>query len=199
MIKKIYCINLAERKEKMTTVLSQWNDFKIQRINAVDTRPNGVLGCYQSHLLTYQTHLKTLKNNNQHLLVIEDDAVPCPDFKTRLNVILKQLPSDWNICLLGCWPMQSHQTIQVTENLHKAKSGILGGHCYLVNANFIKEIIKVYQNSSQHNGDYLIKVLQSAYNVYVAIPALSYQQNNFSDTSFTATDCTGTKQFYKHN
>jgi GR25 family glycosyltransferase involved in LPS biosynthesis len=193
---KIYCINLFDRKEKMAAFeINHKNILPIVRIEAVDCRPhNGPLGCFKSHLKV----LTDYDHGKEHVLIMEDDAYPCDDFKERMECFYKELPNDWQIFMLGYWPMPGYKMNKVTDHIHKATDRVLATHCYLVNNNFIETLIGVYDKVLLKNLDRMFNILQDRYNVYTAMPSLSYQDGNYSDTSSTVTDYTGTKTFFKN-
>lgn len=189
-----HCINLADRASKWERAQLLWGKIlDLVHVTAVDTRPNGIEGCYRSHLKV----LEQADRWQSPLLIIEDDAIPCEDFVNRLALFLKQLPTDWDIFMLGHWPMPGHVLKPVTENIRQAKGRVLATHCYLVNPAFRWKMIEVFKNSSQKNLDWIWNILQDRYKVYAAIPSLSYQADGYSDTGNSATNYAGTRMYFK--
>jgi GR25 family glycosyltransferase involved in LPS biosynthesis len=195
---RVYCINLKDRVGKMESYIFNWNNIlPIIRVDAVDGRVinNGALGCFNSHLKV----LNEYDHKNEHVLITEDDAVPCDDFMDRLNNTLKDLPKDWNILMLGYWPMPGNSYSKISDNLFKAHNKVLATHCYLVNNSFLPMLKDVFDIIHNKHMDRLFNALEDTFNVYMAYPSLSYQGGSFSDTSNTGTDYEGTKVFYKQN
>jgi len=59
----------------------------------------GMIGCFMSHLRIWQ---RTVEEGLPAVVVLEDDVVVLhSDFNRRLQVLLDELPDDWDVCLLG--------------------------------------------------------------------------------------------------
>jgi len=59
----------------------------------------GMIGCFMSHLRIWK---KVVDEGLPAVVVLEDDVVVLhSDFNRRLQVLLDELPEDWDICLLG--------------------------------------------------------------------------------------------------
>lgn len=58
----------------------------------------GMIGCFMSHLRIWQ---KVADQGIPAVVVLEDDVVLFPDFDSRLQTLQKELPADWDVCLLG--------------------------------------------------------------------------------------------------
>ncbi len=196
---KAFCVNLKDREGKWLKSAELWEPLvNIERVEAIDTRPNGSLGCYLSHLKVLEDYMMVNSTSDTPLLVIEDDAIPCDDFNERLKLFLPQLPLDWNIFMLGHWPMPKHSMRKISENIWRAEFGVLATHCYLVNPNFIPKMIEVFKASSQKNLDRIFNILQDRYKTYIAIPSFSYQEGGWSDTGNSSTNYSGTKTYFKN-
>ena len=92
-------INLKERTDRWEKIMNNFKDFKIFRIDAIKTNP-GKIGCFQSH----QKAIKLAKElNMDKIFVLEDDCIPCKDFKERFTIIKKYLETqnNWDLYLGG--------------------------------------------------------------------------------------------------
>lgn len=58
----------------------------------------GEIACSLSHRMLYQT---MLDQQWEKVLVLEDDAVPVPEQLAKLDIILRELPADWDLVYLG--------------------------------------------------------------------------------------------------
>lgn len=59
----------------------------------------GGVGCYLSHMMIY----KHLKNSDKyHALIFEDDVIFGPNIQYQIQDLLREIPADWDIVLLGC-------------------------------------------------------------------------------------------------
>lgn len=191
-------INLTKRPERNEFFLKNWQQFgNCVRIDAIDTSQSGsgTLGCYLSHKKAFETMASAPpRHQNQKTSSIfhfpfsifcEDDAVPCTDFTTRLQKVIQQLPQNWDVLMLGCSVTEKSKYIQISELIAKAETRVLAGHCYIVNPNFYKTFNYLHNLPEKpfNNFDVMLNYLQQNHNVYIAVPAMSYQYNSFSDNS----------------
>jgi len=58
----------------------------------------GMIGCFMSHLRIWK---KVESEKLPAVVVLEDDVVLYPNFSERLQTLIKELPDDWDVCLLG--------------------------------------------------------------------------------------------------
>ena len=72
---------------KHTTALCGW------------TCTRSTLGCAMSHRSVWREVMRT----ERAALVLEDDAVLCPDFKGRVKEALAACPPDYDVLVLGCF------------------------------------------------------------------------------------------------
>jgi glycosyl transferase, family 25 len=85
-------------------------DALIDRACAIDAAPKSHLaltrpaaGCFLSHLQLWK---KFLQSGDDHLVVLEDDAAPAPSYSPeRARAVMRSLPTDADLVLLGCWIM----------------------------------------------------------------------------------------------
>lgn len=109
---EIYCVNLGRRpgrwKEFQSGVPKDWPFAEIKRFNAIDGRlcpspawwnqGNGAWGCYQSHLSIIQS---CLNRGVDSVLLLEDDAFFCENFKEKVTKFLQAVPNNWGMIYLG--------------------------------------------------------------------------------------------------
>lgn len=122
----IYVLTLddaADRQENITKVLNglNWSFFKATDKNNLDeskfdseniyddvkhkntkrtTRSMkvGEVACALSHVRMYQ-HM--LDNNFNHVLILEDDVLPEYDSLAEFDNVIRQLPKDWEVLMMG--------------------------------------------------------------------------------------------------
>lgn len=59
----------------------------------------GMIGCFMSHLRIWR---RVVEEGHPAVVALEDDVVVLhSDFNSRLQTLLKELPDDWDVCLLG--------------------------------------------------------------------------------------------------
>lgn len=72
-------------------------DFK------ADFNYNSTIGCALSHITLYNILYQKYKNNTsqEYFIIVEDDAIFVKDFNSKLNILLNELPPDWDFVYLG--------------------------------------------------------------------------------------------------
>jgi len=91
---KAYVINLAERTDRWETFKKNWKDtgLEFERVDAIKME-----NVYHAVFLKHRQLLEEAKNRgDKHLLVMEDDAVPCDDFSKRFKHICQLLDNNEN-------------------------------------------------------------------------------------------------------
>lgn len=91
-------INLDDYEKHLT--YNKDSFFKINMKNHFTNNPKmiGHFGVYLSQLELMKEFLKTGKD---YLIILEDDAVLCENFKQKLEERVELVPNDWEIILLG--------------------------------------------------------------------------------------------------
>lgn len=101
-------LNLDRRPDRRLAFLRQLRVIGIspERIPAPDAlscqdernwRNTGSRACSIGHRLAWR---HAWRSKHENALVLEDDAILSPNFKTRLETLV--LPEDWSVCYLGC-------------------------------------------------------------------------------------------------
>jgi GR25 family glycosyltransferase involved in LPS biosynthesis len=95
----------------------------------------GAVGCYLSHIHTWQS---LLKSDKHVALILEDDALLYPHMIQYLTQEVKTVPDDWDILLLGyeCLRCQKDETLGPVHRVYK----FFGLHGYMINQKAIKKI-----------------------------------------------------------
>ena len=107
-INKIYVINLKHNKNKWKEIQKAFKNtpLKLNRFDAIYGKnltdeeikkvttnfcyyfcSPGMIGCWLSHYKIWQ---QIIKNNEDNVLILEDDAYPTENFNKRLKEILKR-------------------------------------------------------------------------------------------------------------
>ena len=109
---RCYVVNLDRREDRYQAFLSRlpadWPLAPVERFAAIDGRKcplpawwrggKGAWGCYRSHLGLIE---RCLNEGVESVLLMEDDAVFCDDFSSRVGEFLAAVPSDWGMIYLG--------------------------------------------------------------------------------------------------
>lgn len=94
---KAYVINLKERTDRWETFQKNWKDtgLEFERVDAFKMD-----NVYHAVFLKHRQLLQQAQNRGDtHLLIMEDDAVPCADFVKRFKHIRDYLDTrdDWDV------------------------------------------------------------------------------------------------------
>jgi GR25 family glycosyltransferase involved in LPS biosynthesis len=181
-IDKTYVINLSRRKDRWELVqkrlqaisvglnserLNAWDSdnftvFKNQRLNP----KNGA--CFMSHLIAISA-----ANIAQLDIVgiMEDDVIFRHDFNEQYELFIQNLPSDWDIILLGA--IHFEQPTKVNDHVLRCKNSI-GSWSYIVKKTAFKRFIEIRLNCDNKN-DIFTASLQKEMNVYCPEASLTAQ------------------------
>jgi GR25 family glycosyltransferase involved in LPS biosynthesis len=159
-IKNVYYINLAHRTDKKQHIENELNKIGIyaQRFDAynfmsqstvktmwdfdISTKLNkSQYGCTMSHFSLLE---KARDNHLDYLWILEDDCCFESNFREQLHPILKELLAMkyWHMFFFYCvWPPRIKLTNSISQIYH---AWIL--HSYIVNGQYVDEIIKRIQD-----------------------------------------------------
>jgi len=110
--RKVFCVNLGRRKDRWQRFKAglpgDWPFAPVARVSAVDgkrvpvpdwwTAGPGAWGCYRTHLRIIEN---CINGGVESVLILEDDALFCPDFTRRVKDFLRRVPKDWGMLYLG--------------------------------------------------------------------------------------------------
>ena len=190
----IYCINLNRREDRWEQFKTLWDplDLKIEKFSAVDAHnisfeegsyrnddefhSKSSLACALSHIQVLE---RAIYSGHKEILVLEDDAHPCQQFKERFDVCYNQLPEDYNFCYLG--GSNKYPPVRITENVGRAvhtKSTV----AYLIKTEFAKPLVQtIKDNLLKHAVDEIYKELQEHLVLHIFTPRLIHQFESYSD------------------
>ena len=109
---RCYAVNLDRRPDRYELFTKQvpadWPFAAIERFAAIDGKRvphpawwrcgGGAWGCFQSHLQLIE---RCLNEGVSSVLLLEDDALFCPDFTAKAAEFLAHVPDDWGMIYLG--------------------------------------------------------------------------------------------------
>ncbi|TAD78972.1 MAG: hypothetical protein EA001_05625 [Oscillatoriales cyanobacterium] len=206
---QIYCINLDRRPDRWEHCQQEFSKHGIEqvtRFSAVDAKQiqlpfdamyNAELSCTLSHLKVLEQAIATAA---ERVLILEDDVV----FHDRLGEFFdhywRQLPLDWDVCLMGGNHIEPPQPI--TANLLKTRR-TYALHAYSVHQKSLvsvqqylaHQVQKILQHSEKSTfsaaPDFLIADLQPSFNFYSFSPPLAWQLEGYSDlqSAIVSYDC----------
>jgi len=200
-INKIFYINLdkrEDRKEEIESTLKNYDLFNIsERITAIETPGQGILGCTMSHL----NAIKVAKERNyENVLILEDDfqfTISKEEFENQLQIFFdSKIPFD--VCMIS-YNIQQSQPTDYPFLTKIIESQTASG--YIIHHRFYDKMIELYQwaipllhDTREHwhyANDQCWKRLQPESNWYCLTPRCGRQRPGYSDNSeqFQDHDC----------
>lgn len=200
-INKIFYINLDKRQDRKDEIESELKNYDLfnlsERIQAIETPGQGILGCTMSHL----NAIKLAKERcYENILILEDDfqfTVSKEEFENQLQTFFENnIPYD--VCMISYNIRQSQPTEHpfLTKVIEaQTASG------YIVHNTFYDKIIELYEwaipllDQTKHHwhyaNDQCWKRLQPEANWYCLTTRCGRQRAGYSDNSeqFQDHDC----------
>lgn len=185
----IYVINLDKRKDRWEQIKGELSKLGVAdraiRIPGVDLGNH--TGCTASHKKFLDA---AIANGRGVSLVLEDDAMVCPDWQKSLISGVAKIPDDWDILYLGynLDPTSGIPPDFVSRHLLELH-GCLTTHMYAVNCNRLdrikrfRELMETNSNIIQIDMLYLHIALTQGYKTYAIYPMVATQRPGFSDIS----------------
>lgn len=149
-------ISLARRPDRREAAMAQFSAAGItpEIFDAVDGRlvgapigfkkGAGAYGCLQSHLRVLEA---AMADGIQVLAVYEDDVVLVPNFRARMEQVIRSAPSDWDAILLGGQHLK--QPSPATDGFVRAVS-CHRTHAYIARGAYIKTLYQIWAASNGH-------------------------------------------------
>lgn len=177
---KKFVINLKRREDRLRELklpfdyeIFEATDGKIHFPNEVANLV-GHLGCWDSHRRLLE---KIKEENIEYTLIFEDDAVVCDDFIKKMEIVVSELPEDWDLLYLGGW--NTGEIKKYSEHLNLAED-VLTTHSYLIRQKFVDTLL-----SSIYNRKFKIDVVfcdaLKKGKCFISNPVLSWQREGYSD------------------
>lgn len=169
----VYVINLSHDVKRLNNIKTQMDAYKIpfRRVPGIYGKdltqeelsknttnfcknycPRSTIGCAMSHLKAMKTFI-TEAEDNEKALIMEDDAILCDDFLTKLDGYIQNLPKDFNMVYLGCFgrchfrnsltfpffKIQDHKTINDKFFKPEFPLGLQG---YIISKKYAEKLLK---------------------------------------------------------
>jgi len=181
------CINLDRRPDRWKKVeagFARHGITSVVRHPAVDglkmsvpsTWPYtpGAYGCLQSHLAVLRA---ARKKGMPNILIFEDDCVFDQEFKQKFADSIEQVPSDWDMLLLGGGHRE--KPVQISDHIVKVRGTYLT-HAYALNQGIYDALIELCEQGQRVVDQYTVE-LQKTFNCYCFVPNLVWQERIDSD------------------
>ncbi len=136
---------------------------------------SAVWGCFQSHRQMLE---RALRDGNQSLLILEDDAVLCEGFREKALKFAADVPDDWEFLWLGGQHMKP--PIKVKPGIVQA-THIDRMHAYAVRGRGLVELYKYWSEWHSGHCDWALSQWVSQFKTYCAYPWIVGQRAGTSD------------------
>ena len=141
----------------------------------------GSVACLVSHINLYKKIYNENKDNDKEIfLILEDDAVLCPNFLQKLNFYYDFIPDNWDMVWLGYNKLKGDL---INKYIMKPKNNPGVGynaqhHCYLIKKSSIPKILNILipiYYISKYTKDGYLRLNFHRFNAYFVIDKLSKQ------------------------
>jgi len=192
-IEKIFYINLEKRSDRCEQIVKELKEYNLyensERIEAIYTPEQGILGCTMSHLST----IKLAKERGyKNILILEDDyyfIISKEEFEKELSQFFdEKIPYD--VCMISYNINESKSTEY--PFLKKVIDGQTGSG-YIVKDSFYDSLIEIFEeaipllrDTQQHwkyANDQIWKRLQPISKWYALTTRCGKQRDGYSDNS----------------
>lgn len=154
--------------------------------------PKSAIGCAMSHIKAWEG---LLESDEDFRIVMEDDVIVEEDFVDKFNIVVKDVPTDYDILYLGCFDSSFFTAVMTllcmsnTEkqiNNHvKIPSTALGLHAYVISRKGAETLLSHLKGKIYNHLDFCIQDLSSKglIKTYLTTPRLAYQTSTDSGIS----------------
>lgn len=147
---------------------------------------DSMLGCALSHVRLWR-HVRDA--GLPAALIMEDDVLLAPRFATRLRAVLRQVPADYDVLLLGYFELGAAALAGVVRSLTGRRPGPVsdrvctpvwpaGFHCYVVSAQGARKLASA---RAAFHIDVQVSAMRGL-NLYAATPPLASQADMTAST-----------------
>lgn len=156
----------------------------VQRCSAVDgttmilpphwRHTAGAYGCLLSHLkVVAEAHAR----NAESVLIFEDDTILDPEFTTRFDAFVAELPSDWDMLYFGA--LHKDEPVKLSEHVYRITKAN-STYAYALKRTVFAAFLELNRRAEQVL-DVNTYELQERFNCYCFVPNLAWVQNEYSD------------------
>jgi GR25 family glycosyltransferase involved in LPS biosynthesis len=147
--------------------------------------PKGAIGCFLSHIKVWKRFISDKNSDDDKIMVLEDDIILEDNFNDKLKLLLKDVPSDYDILYLGYIGGNVFNLIGsllginreekiITENII-IPSISFATHAYIISKKGIHNILNRFEKFKLDNHiDYYLQSSRNL-NCYSSFPRIAYQ------------------------
>ena len=142
-IDKILYINLKHRKDRLKQINNEFEKMnfpkdKIKRIDAVNEKYNGHIGCCKSHIKAMK---EIIRNKYKYTMVFEDDfvfSVEKDELDKKISKFFSEYKNNWDIIQLASVYTSLDETkVDFIKKVNKASTS----SAYIINKSFAKALL----------------------------------------------------------
>lgn len=172
---RIVLINLPTRNDRLVASLEELDRHNIPfDLYEATKHENGAEGLKITMLKLFE---ECIANNVQNLLVFEDDVDIIDDINGIMIKALEQLPSNYDLLLLGCQPSNGFANFYSPNLLPITKGYATHAVAYSLNA--MKFCVNCAMTAPIDN--WMVDNLQNRGNSYCTYPMIASQKDGVSD------------------
>ena len=188
---KAHVINVAKRTDRWEQFQKVWKDTGLEYVREDALVPDGrtIRNIYDAVFLKHREILQeALARGETHCLIMEDDAIPCPDWEKRFRHVRDYLDirNDWDIFNGGMLSMREciHKIVKIkdegiTTMVVSAVRGCMAQFVYFKIAPALEKMQDWEKDGCPElDGWYPHKLLCVA-----SVPFIAIQSDGFSDNS----------------
>lgn len=159
-----YCrlINLKHRTDRWAECKKQFNDFPFiipERFEALKGWC-GMDGCKKSHM---QVIREAQALEKEHVFILEDDFVLCPNFTQRISLFLEKVPDDWDILWIGGY--HNKRPTPINDYVSKVERCV-NCHAYIVRDRMYQPLLDFWSGIGNQHIDNTFQYEMPKYNIY---------------------------------
>jgi GR25 family glycosyltransferase involved in LPS biosynthesis len=186
---RVVVVNLARRAERMArfrqTLGEDWPFKQPERFEAVDgsavpvpaewQRGAGAWGCMLSHR---QIIHSAIADGVDSILILEDDAVPVPQFGELAADFLSRVPADWDCLMLGGQHLMRPMSVApgIVQCVSTSRT-----HAFAIRRRMMPGLLKFWEFVTDDHCDIVLAACMAHFKAYAPQPFLIGQSAGYSD------------------
>lgn len=182
-----FCINLdrrPQRWERMQEEFARHGIEGVRRSAAVDggaavlpphwRHTAGAYGCLRSHVALIE---EARALNAESVLIFEDDTVFAPEFRTKFDSFVAEVPADWDMLYFGA--LHKDEPVRLSEHVYRITKAN-STYAYALKRTVFDAFLELNRRA-EHVLDVNTYQLQERFNCYCFVPNLAWVQPEYSD------------------
>jgi Glycosyltransferase family 25 (LPS biosynthesis protein) len=185
---RVVVVNLSRRPQRLSRFNQNFQNWPFktpQRFEAIDglsvpipadwKHGPGAWGCMLSHRAVLSA---AIQDNVSTLFVLEDDALPAPDFSARAADFLNRVPQDWDCLMFGAEHMRPPTPVSPGIVRCVASNRT---HAFALRGNMMPILLGFWNHFNTDHCDIVLSSLMRHFKAYAPDPFLIGQDAGISD------------------